>query len=843
MATANFSLVSDTREISDMNATAKFIAIALLLTAATQTVPAQVMSAFGETPLWFESVSDQEYVARGPCSEFTVRPAGAEITLKKSDGKTAGCTMQFVGANPAPQVTGSRPLAGKISRLLGSQRGQWQTGLPTFGQVMMENIYPGVNVLFYGNQKMLEYDFQLAAGADSSAIALKFAGADGLAVNEQGSLVVKLAGGEIVQHPPLAYQTTDGVRHEISAQYKILDRQTATFVLGAYDRSQPLVIDPVLSYSTFYGGNLGDTAWAIAVNPNDGSVYVAGQTFSTRFTNGAPFSSAGAFQTNFMGGKQAGDAFVARFDNTGTNLIYATYLGGSDDDAAYALAVDADGNAYVTGATASGNFPTANAMAGGATIHGKKDPHLHNYLADIFVSKLDPSGSNLLYSSYVGGSSADTAYGIALDQDAGAYITGFTYSTNFPVTPGAFQTRLACKYTFQNANAFVTAIRPDGTGISYSTYLGGTNYDVGRSIAFNNGRLFVAGHTVSTNFPGTNMLAGGSHLNGGIRKGRSHLSPDAFVAAFDASSTNLPVLYSTYLGGTNIDIATGIAADASGNAYVAGYTTSTNFPVTATNVAGLTPAFVYTNNFSKNPAQATNGFLTQITWDGSQPAIGGSAMFGGKGVNIAEGVALDPAGNIYLVGSATSTNFPATTNISWPLSATNSSKLNRKKSLSDVVIMAFSPGCTGLLYSAYLGGQNNDYGQAIAVDPSGAAYIAGRTLSTNFPVVNAFQPGKNATNDMFIAKISPDDVLTLTVAPGATVSSALARPAGRTPSGPQNIKLKWKMFPPEYDVQTCDDINRQKWRTVPQTPCFTNGWYQLDLPATLPVQFFRLHRR
>jgi hypothetical protein len=434
-----------------------------------------------------------------------------------------------------------------------------------------------------------------------------------------------------------------------------------------------------------------------------------------------------------------------------------------------------------------------------------------------------------------------------LDENDDAFITGFTYSTNFPVTPDAFQPRLACTNSvYINANAFVSVIAAGGSQLLYSTYLGGTNYDVARAIAYNNGRLFVAGYTLSTNFPSINPLPGQRFLNGNTNfNKRMNGASDAFVTAFDFTTPNPSILYSTLLGGTNFDRANGIAADAIGNAYVAGYTMSTNFPVTATNVPGLTPAFVFTNNFKNHFQWVTNGFLTKIAWDGSQPSIAWSAMFGGKGNNVANAVALDPAGNVYVTGSATCTNFPVTPdNLSGGLSATNSSKKTGNLRYSDAIIMSFNNDCTALLYSAYLGGRFNEHGNAIAVDPAGNAYIAGSTDSTNFPAVDAWQSFRDGTNDMFLAKVSPDDLLTLNLVPrDSNATSPVARVAGNAPTPHLGFTLKWKMFPADYQVESTTDVSADAWQDVPQIPVFTNGYYQLDFPATNNFQFFRLRRR
>ena len=756
----------------------KIIGTSLALGCAAMSLAAQSAAQFGNLPLWFEAGEPTKFTAHAGGSEFTISPGGAEFKLTKNSGATAGGELQFVGANPAAKISGENRLGGKINYFLGSNPDQWQAGVPTFAQVRVESIYPGVNVVYYGSRQKLEYDFNLAAGVNPSRIALRFDGAEKISTDADGALVIHFPSGEVVQHPPLAYQTIRGARQQIVATYKILDAHTAAFALGSYDRTEPLVIDPVLSYSTYFGGNLGDTGWAIAVNPTDGSIYVAGQTFSTKDSNNIPlltYSTPDAFQTNNHGGKYTGDAFVARFDETGTNLIYATYLGGSGNDGVLSMAVDPAGNAFLTGYTDSTNFPTKNAIYN--QINGQPNRYTKTYPVDAFVTELDPAGDALVYSTYLGGDSMDAAYGIALDAADNAYITGYTYSTNFPVTPGAYQPQLACSNTvYINANAFVTEIAAGGTALNYSTYLGGTNFDEGRAIAYNSGKVFVAGYTASTNFPILNFLPkmesvytnittkttkgvvvtnysvwtnyfSGDRLNNSTNK--DNIASDAFVTAFDASTAIWTLLYSTHLGGTNDDQANGIAADASGNAYVAGYTCSTNFPDT---VPDVTTSYMHTN--ADRYVIATNGFLTQIKWDGTNTSIGYSAMFGGRGVDVANGVTLDPAGNAYIIGSATSTNYPVTTNnIGGDLSATN--HFIKKRYKSDVVVTVFNADATALVYSCYLGGTENDFGYGIAVDPLGNAYLVGQTISTNFPTVNAFQYHRNGTNDMFAAKISP----------------------------------------------------------------------------------------
>ena len=810
---------------------------------------AQGATPFGNLPLWFETGCSRtdggaRFVAHGSSSEFLIAPAQATFVLRKADGQTAACTMQFVGAKAGGQISGDAELTGKINHLVGNNPARWRTGVPTFARVRVEDIYPGINVVYYGNQRQLEYDFDLAAGVNPNAIAIRFDGAEKISVNAQDELVVSLNGGEIVQHRPVAYQTIHGQRHEVVTGYKVVDAHTATFAVGTYDHVQPLVIDPVLSYSTYFGGNYGEIAHAVIVD-NNGYAYIAGETLSTAFTNG--ITTAGAYQTNFHGGSYNGDAFVAKFDAvTGTNLSYLTYLGGNDDETALGLAVDTSGNAYITGWTMSTNFPTTNAGALFTHIAGKANPVTKEFWSDAFVSELNTNGSALIYSTYLGGNYPDIGNAIAVDSVGNAYIAGYTYSTNLPVTAGAYQHHLGCTnslYGNINQNGFVAEIGADGTNFVtgstnyyYCSYFGGTNYDRATGIALDSANnVYVTGYTGSTNFPTTNALPAFKHLNGATNATPSY---DAFVSKFSPGFTNL--IYSTFLGGTNNDQATGIAVDSGGNAYVVGSTVSTNFPYQP--AAGLTistnlTSFVHTN--ANGYVVATNAFLTQIQWNGTNTSIGYSVMFGGRGNDVATAVALAPDGNVFVTGNASSTNFPivnVTTNSGF-LRPTNSG-------LSDAFVIAFTNNASQIIYSTYLGGSDNDYAYGIAVDPLDAVYVVGQTLSTNFPTLNARQKTRDGANDTFLAKISiaPTDAPRLVIRPPTTppVSPKLAGARAGSP----NVTLAWQMFPPTYGVESSTNPSSTNgWTAVPQSPVYySNGWYGITLPTTNALQFFRLQR-
>lgn len=829
----------------------------------------------GALPLWFEAGHDQAQVLTGsPAGLFTAHGRGSEIVIapdavqfafRRSGGQSALARMSFMGANPAAAISGRDETGGKANYLIGNDAARWQTDVPMYGRVRVADLYPGVDVLYYGNQERLEYDFNLAAGVRPETVVLRFSGAEAISISGRGELSVQLAGGNVIEHQPVAYQMAGGVRHEIQAGYKMLDAHTVTFAVGAYDHSLPLVIDPVLSYSTYFGGNNGTVAWAVAVSTNDGSVYIAGQTISTQESNGVPLSTTGAYQTSYHGGITGGDVIVAKFNNvvTNGNPVYCTYLGGSADDVAYGLAVDGTGNAFITGITDSTNFPVTNAIIAGSAgnyhgtnINGNIDPNLGIYSYDAFVSEINPGGSNLVYSTYLGGTKSDYALGIALDAADDAFIAGLTYSTNFPVTANALQKQPAMVYSaYVTANAFIAEIAPGGGALEYSSYLGGTNFDAATAIAYNNGYLAVAGYTCSTNFPvtnyiyqpylqppyvitnqvGTNLVAT-NFYNGSLINctaiSNSLFTPDfdAFAAEYKVSGTNLSPQYVTLLGGSNNDLAYGVALDATGNVYVVGGTSSTNFPSTAISNTLNLNAFEITNVYN---ALVTNAFVTKISygtnvWNGANTAnIVYSQMFGGPGLDLAYHVTLDAADNVFVVGWATTTNIPTTyTNFFGSLTSTNVDP-----GYSDAFVTVFKSDFSTLLFSAYLGGENNDYGYGIAVDSGDNIYLTGSTVSDFFPVFDGRSPGYINIFNAFLAKI----IMTNALPPLSAQSSGT------------NLLISWSPIPfqeapTNVPLEMNTNLLSTNWIPVVQSPVYTNGTFRYTIGRTNPAAFFQFNQ-
>jgi hypothetical protein len=639
-----------------------------------------------------------------------------------------------------------------------------------------------------------------------------------------------------------------------------LDGQTVAFNVEKYDSTIPLVIDPVLGYSTYFGGNGGEILNGMTVAA-DGSVIIVGSTVSTIYSNTIPTS---VFHTNFHGGTITGDAFVAKFNPSG-GLGFLTLFGGSADDGASAVVLDAQSNIVIVGFTDSTNFPTTNVVGGLSNrISGTPPPSLPgDYPTDVFVTRLSPDGSTLLNSGYLGGNQAESAQTLAIDPLTGnVFLAGYTYSTNYPTTAGSYQPKLHCTNSFYyNFSGFVSVVSlspsSSNTNLVYSTFLGGSNIDVIRGIAITNNILFATGYTASTNEYGLNFLSrtnvyfyimgtnkvavtnqnqpyimNGTNAWDGILWSNT-ISADAFVAAFKigTNDTSLTPLYSGYIGGSSRDYAYAIAVDGSNSAYIVGSTMSTNFPYIVPNPASVTNlSFATTNGALYIPA--TNAFLTQIKWDGTNASLGYSIVFGQQGYDTAYSLALGANGNIFVVGSASSTNFPVTTNnIYGSLRATNSSWYPPNgPSFSDAFVACFNTASALPVYSAYLGGSGSDFGYAIAVDPVGNVYVAGVTYSTNFPAFDASDSHLSGSNDVFVAKILP-------TWPAPSLSLASSR---------TNLGISWEPVgqggTSVFHLESTTNLTATNWLTISNAVVSTNGVVNYDASPTNPAQFFRLHQ-
>jgi hypothetical protein len=636
---------------------------------------------------------------------LTLRPAavpdGGEGTAIGNGASAPGASvsgravvrLRLVGADPASQATGSDVLPGRANYVLGRDPAGWRADVPMYARVVFAQAYPGVDVVYYGSPHELEYDFVVAPGADPGQIALEFEGVEALAVDEQGDLILRTAGGELRQRRPYVYQESGGARHQVAGEYVLQGERRAGFALGVYDPAQTLVIDPVLVSSTYLGGNRKDRGYGIALD-GTGNIYVTGRAESANFP-----VTAGAFDTTL----NSDDAFVAKLNPAGSALVYSTYLGGENLDAAAGIAVDGDGNAYVTGTTVSQNFPVANAVQaapGGAS--------------DAFVVKLNPAGNGVVYATRLGGRASDGAHGIAVDAAGSAYVVGQTSSGNFP-TVNPLQPRGSQVY----ADAFVAKLNPAGSALVYSTFLGGSATDRAFGIALDAANnAYVAGETESPNFPVVSALQ--TALSGGA---------DAFVAKLNPAGSAL--VYSTYLGGADLDRGRGVAVDSAGNAHVTGETASANFPTAAA-------------------VQATFGgerdaFVTKLNATGAGLVY--STFLGGIKSDRGRGIAVSAAGDAYVTGRTTSTNFPTA----------NAVQPTHGGGVDDVFVTKLGAANGALAYSTFLGGRVGDVGRGIVVDSAGSAYVTGETLSPNFPTLSPAQPalGGHFFTDAFVTRIGP----------------------------------------------------------------------------------------
>lgn len=618
--------------------------------------------------------------------------------------------MQFAGANSTAKISPTDELSGKANYFVGNDPRKWRSNVPLFGRINYRNMYPGVNVAFHGEQRQLEFDFVVAPGADPEPIAFQFAGAQSVKTDNSGNLLLSSSAGDIVLHKPVAYQENNGAKHPVDARFVLNANKSVSFDLGNYDHTRELVIDPSVAvlYATYLGGSGADEAEAIAIDSSTGNAYVTGETASSDFP--------GATSTNKLTG--TANAFVTEMNSAGTTFVYSTYVGGSDTDAGYGIAIDKSADVFVVGGTNSSDFPhTSGAFqsligSAGAT--------------NAFIIELNATGA-LTYGTYFGGSGSDVAVGMAFDQATGMYaVVGSASSTNFP-TKNPLQAKLA-----GSSNGFVSLWNSSGNTLTFSTYLGAANGDIVNAAALDGSDdVYVTGKTSSPSFPTTaaafQVKCGtDGTCNGGLL--------DAFVTEINSAGSKY--VFSTFLGGSSNDLGDGIAVDTTG-VYVTGQTESSDFPALA---GGFQPAFGGGSN---------DAFVTKLNPVGSERLY--SSYLGGSGAEIGASIAVDSGGDAYITGQ---TNSSATT---FPLA--NATQLTPGGG-NDVFVTEVNPSGSKLFFSTYLGGSQDEddggnYG-AIAVDSYGAnIYVAGNTASTDFPVTaGVFQETSGGSTDAFVAKYS-----------------------------------------------------------------------------------------
>jgi beta-propeller repeat-containing protein len=684
------------------------------------------------TPLYFEANRGQTdpsvgFLSRGSGYNLFLTPGEAVLALKTQlsprlnplttpwkprldritkvnaeERRESVLRMKLVGANSEPEMIGVEELPGKANYFIGNDPKQWDTKIPTYAKVKYNNVYPGIDLIYYGKQAQLEHDFIVQPGANPKSIQFAFEGYENLEKTKDGDLIIKIPDGKIVLKKPRIYQEIKGRKREIGGGYVLNHKSHSVgFRIAAYDTTKPLVIDPVISFILSVGQAEDVFGFGIALDPNN-NIYLVGMSASMKF----PPATAEAFQRTLLG---SWDAFVLKFDAQ-INLVYATYLGGNDSDNAGAIAVDNSGSAYIAGYTFSSDFPTR--IGPRLTWHGCTSAF---DCVDGFIAKLTPDGSGIVYGSYIGGTGNDFANAVAVDAAGNAYVTGFTDSADFPLVVGPQST-----LTISGGDSFVAKIKADGTAYEYAGFVNGC---IASAIAVDNaGNAYIAGETMSGNFPATV----GPNLNYGGTGDQSE--GDGFVAKIKTDGSGFE--YAGYIGGAHNDSAYGIAVDAAGNAYVTGRTDSdqTSFPVK------IGPQLTYSGG-------VRDAFVAKVKADGTDFEYLG--YIGGAGFEQGAAIAVDSTGSAYVAGATSSdqTTFPV---LLEPDATYNGG-------VADGFVAKVKADGSGYEYAGYIGGSGDDGAFGIAVDNVGSAYVHGYTR--NSPPTR-FAAKITHTHDMAVLKIT-----------------------------------------------------------------------------------------
>ena len=619
-------------------------------------------------------------------------------------------TLQFklLGAAQNPAVIGENLQPGRVNYFIGRDPSKWHANVPTYASVRYKNVYPGIDLVYYGNHRQLEYDFAISPGADPGRIQFEITGASQIALDAEGNLVVQTVGGELHFQSPTVYQESRGLRVPISGTYVVNDPTHIAFQVAQYDSSKPLVIDPVLVYSTFLGGSGDNQATGIAVD-GTGSVYVSGYTDSTDF----PLATLGSLPAG------ATHVFVAKLDSTGSNLVYADYVGGNGQDYGYAIVLDSANEMYVTGSTNSSDFPTVNPYQG--TYPGS---------FNAFLTKISADGSSLLYSTYLGGNGSDIPSSAAIDGSGDVFVAGNTTSSNFPMA-NAYQASVSPNQGgLSGNNGFLTKFSPDGSYLVYSTYLSGNSnvplncgapcwpapYSAISGIAVDtNGNAYAAGITNTYNFPTTPA----AYLTTDSTQQNAMVG---FVSKFSGSGA---LDYSTYFYESSGTVIDAIAVDSSGSAYVTGAASSDGtFPITSTSICDP----------SVDGSGCGYAFVTKF--DPAASTLLYSTFLGPNNYATPQAIALDANNDAYVAAATSSNSFGIVNGIEpYPNG-------------SDILLVEIDPLASTELFATYLGGSTDNSPAGIALDSNGNLYLAGSTDSTDFPVTQrAFQTMLGGSTD------------------------------------------------------------------------------------------------
>lgn len=611
--------------------------------------------------------------------------------------------VTFLGGNTTPDVLGLSEKSYCFNYFIGNDPTRWKTSVPSFDSVVYRDIYPGIDMKYYGSSDGVEYTFVLSAGADPSAIRLQYEGIESLSVGNNGELVAKTAWGEMIEKPPVIYQEVNGSEIEVAGSFEIIGGNTFGFVVEDYDKESELIIDPVLTFSTYFGGSGTQYGQDITYD-QAGNIVVVGHTYSTDF----PVENA--YQPEKAGAAGTFDLFISKLNPVTSELVYSTYFGGTDEDKCRCVVLDAADDIYVAAQTQSGNLPTVNAYQ--STLQGGFN--------DVYLFKLNSEGNSIIYATYLGGAQNEQIMGLAVDAYGCAYICGVTESLNDFDIQNAFQT-IPGGGEF---DGFVTKFSAAGNALVYSTFLGGDTKDEPKDIAVNSaGEAYVVGDTYSENFPDHNTLYP-CQIN-------SEGPIDAFITKFSTAGNT--VEFSTFFGGTEDEWIEGVALDESSNVYLVGCVESVDFPTLNPIQDELTPGGFL---------GGADMFVSILSGEGD--ALLYSTYLGGDNEDFAIDIGLGPDGAIYVNGNTYSTDFPVANYLDEALGGE-----------LDIVAARIAPDGSALVYSTYLGGSLDEECSALAVNSEGSVAITGYTNSTDFPLANPYQSvAPYHQNDVFISLIS-----------------------------------------------------------------------------------------
>jgi hypothetical protein len=725
---------------------------------------AETLSASPAMPFSFvqnkgQTDPDIRYIGNGP--HFKAWFRDDEVTLQQGDAVTR---VRFEGARPHPRIEANDPLGAKANYLRGTDRSRWQTDLPLFGSIIYRGVWEGIGIRFRAEDSRTKAEYVVDPGASVETIRLRFEGTP--RIEPDGSLVVANESGEFREEKPLLFQGEGATRKEVAGSFRRFADGWIGFSTAAYDRTQPLVVDPTIVFSGYFGGASQSTITSVAVNSYY-NIIVAG------WTVGTDLPASGGVRQHNSGGV---DAFIAGFSPAGGSLVFCTYLGGSSDDRAFGVAVDSSNNTYVTGWTSSTNFPVQSALQ--ARLKGTRDA---------FIAKLNPAGNALIYSTYLGGSGVDTGNAIAVDGTNSVFIIGDTSSTNLPVSVGAFQSALG-----GSQDAFVAKLSPDGSSLRLMTYFGGSAAEHGAAIKVDtSGSAYISGSTYSTDLP---VLLGSQPHSGG--------GQDGFVARLTPSGASL--VFSTYLGGSGgspgaPEVVNAISLAADNLFMVAGTTSSPDFPVTPP---------VLQSVFGGGQ---TDGFFSRL--DPATGALQRSTFLGGSGDDGINAMVTDAYSSFqYVAGYTSSADFPAVNAVQGRISGGLDAFLAKV-------------GFSAVISATYLGGGANDSANALAVDSLTNVVVVGSTASGNYPTVirTATGPGKSQFSSLtsFITKISPSYSLAV-----ANMPSILIDVWHNTGYNGPNLTLNFARFGAPGDVPVVGDWDGSG---VKRLGVFRNGTWILDL--------------